>query len=156
MVRGRREREHGPEVGEGNETLPGARRAINNQINEKYFLPHARGGGEGHLRSSALTYNARSLFCVQDARGGRKRGVAPRTTVSQGWVYLQKALRGVISSGNCEVPRHRRNLEIIRDFLLFLSPSYPLCLHFIQVRAFRRTVRRTVDGRIRAVRGCIQ
>lgn len=33
------------------ETLPRARRAINNQINEKYFLPHARGGGS---RASAL------------------------------------------------------------------------------------------------------
>jgi len=31
------------------------------------------------------------------------------------------ALRGVISSGNCQVPRHRKNLEIMRDFLPFLS-----------------------------------
>lgn len=61
-VKGRRRRGKRGVRRDRRETLPGARRAINNQINEKYFPPHARVLGGGSLRSSALTYNARFVI----------------------------------------------------------------------------------------------
>lgn len=57
------------------ETLPGARRAINNQINEKYFLPHARdlggGGGDGIYARVHLRITPVLLSCVRE---GVERG----------------------------------------------------------------------------------
>lgn len=56
--------------------LPGTRRAINNQINEKYFLPRVNRREKGWVEgeevsaSSALTYNTRSLSCVRASEIG--------------------------------------------------------------------------------------
>lgn len=96
--------------------LPGTRRAINNQINEKYFLPRVdrRGKGERgvcarvHLRITPVRYPVYACERGKREAGGRERERRFKRRLG----LFGEALRGVISSGNCQVAQQRRNLEI--------------------------------------------
>lgn len=95
--------------------LPGTRRAINNQINEKYFLRAdgkggVKGGKEG-VSAFECTYVLRPLSCVRAS--GIKEGGSDG--FKRGLGLFGEALRGVISSGNCQVARSEEFRNIIRN-----------------------------------------